>query len=145
MVDLDLNLDDLAATFAIEAADDLAALEAGLLALEDTPEDMETRRELLRRVHTLKGNASIVGRDALAAFAHAYEERLEHLDVVDASVIASLLSGVDTFRRLLEGDEHEVAVPSVVKHIRVGAEKLNRMLDLAGEISIARGGGCGRC
>ena len=139
MVNADLNLDDLAATFAIEAADDLAALEAGLLALEDTPEDMETRRELLRRVHTLKGNASIVGRDALAAFAHAYEERLEHLDVVDASVIASLLSGVDTFRRLLEGDEHEVAVPSVVKHIRVGAEKLNRMLDLAGEISIARG------
>jgi two-component system, chemotaxis family, sensor kinase CheA len=139
MVDVDLNLDDLAATFAIEAADDLAALEAGLLALEDAPEDMETRREILRRVHTLKGNASIVGREALAAFAHAYEERLEHLDVVDASVIASLLSGVDTFRRLLEGDEHEIAVPSQVKHIRVGAEKLNRMLDLAGEISIARG------
>ena len=37
MVNADLNLDDLAATFAIEAADDLAALEAGLLALEDAP------------------------------------------------------------------------------------------------------------
>jgi two-component system chemotaxis sensor kinase CheA len=138
MADFDLNLDDLQATFAMEAADDIAAIEAELLALEDAPEDAEARRELLRRVHTLKGNASIVGRDALAAFAHAYEERLEHLDVVDASVIASLLSGVDTFRRMLDGEEIVAPAP-VNKHIRVGAEKLNRMLDLAGEIAIARG------
>ena len=138
MPDFDLNLDELQATFAMESADDIAALEAGLLALEDAPDDAEVRRELRRRVHTLKGNASIVGRDALAAFAHSYEERLEQLDIVDAAVIASLLSGVDTFRRLLDGGD--VAAPAEVsKHIRVGAEKLNRMLDLAGEISIARG------
>ncbi|HEY6136379.1 MAG TPA: ATP-binding protein [Thermoanaerobaculia bacterium] len=140
MSDVDLSLADLEATFSIEAADDIAALEAGLLALEDAPDDAELRRELLRRAHTLKGNASIVGRDALAAFAHSFEERLQQLDVVDASVIASLLSGVDTFRRLLEGgDAAETAAPAPNKHIRVGAEKLNRMLDLAGEISIARG------
>jgi len=141
MSDVDLSLADLEATFAIEAADDVAALEAGLLALEDAPDDAELRRELLRRVHTLKGNASIVGRDALAAFAHSFEERLQQIDVVDASVIASLLSGVDTFRRLLDGSDAsaEIAAPAANKHIRVGAEKLNRMLDLAGEISIARG------
>lgn len=141
MSDVDLSLADLEATFAIEAADDVAALEAGLLALEDAPDDAELRRELLRRVHTVKGNASIVGRDALAAFAHSFEERLQQLDVVDASVIASLLGGVDTFRRLLEGGDAaaEIAAPTANKHIRVGAEKLNRMLDLAGEISIARG------
>src|ERR1043165_8696113 len=138
MADIDLTLDDLDATFAMEAADDVAALEAGLLALEDAPDDAEVRRELLRRAHTLKGNASIVGRQALAAFAHTYEERLEHVDVVDASVIASLLSGVDTFRRLLDGEELAAPAP-VNQHIRVRAEKLNRMLDLAGEISIARG------
>jgi two-component system chemotaxis sensor kinase CheA len=138
MADFDLTLDDLDATFAMEAADDVAALEAGLLALEDAPDDAEVRRELLRRAHTLKGNASIVGRQALAAFAHGYEERLEHLDVVDAAVIASLLSGVDTFRRLLDGEELAAPAP-VNQHIRVRAEKLNRMLDLAGEISIARG------
>src|ERR1043165_1035746 len=140
MSDVDLSLADLEATFAIEAADDVAALEAGLLALEDAPDDAELRRELLRRAHTLKGNASIVGRDALAAFAHTFEERLQELDVVDASVIASLLGGVDTLRRLLSGDAvAEIAAPTANKHIRVGAEKLNRMLDLAGEISIARG------
>jgi len=138
MADFDLNLDDLDATFAMEAADDVAALEAGLLALEDAPDDAEVRRELLRRAHTLKGNASIVGRQALASFAHTFEERLEHLDVIDASVIASLLSGVDTFRRLLDGEELAAPAP-VNQHIRVRAEKLNRMLDLAGEISIARG------
>src|ERR1051326_8398832 len=103
MADFDLTLDDLDATFAMEAADDVAALEAGLLALEDAPDDAEVRREMLRRAPTLQGRASIVGRQELAAFAHGYEERLEHLDVVDAAVIASLLSGVDTFRRLLRG------------------------------------------
>src|ERR1051326_2249612 len=101
MADFDLTLDDLDATVAMEAAGEVGAREAGLLALEDAPDDAEVRRELLRRAHTLKGNASIVGRQALAAFAHGYEERLEHLDVVDAAVIASLLSGVDTFRPLL--------------------------------------------
>ncbi|HEV2721357.1 MAG TPA: ATP-binding protein, partial [Thermoanaerobaculia bacterium] len=138
MPDFDLNLADLLATFAMEAADDVAALEAGLLALEDAPDDAEIRRELLRRAHTLKGNAAIVGRDALAAFAHTFEERLEQIDIVDAEVMASLLAGVDTFRKLLDGGD--VTAPAAVsKNIRVGAEKLNRMLDLVGEISIARG------
>jgi len=142
MADFDLNPDDLVSTFEADAAENIAALEAGLLALEDAPDDVDIRGELLRHAHTLKGNASIVGLQALTAFAHAYEERLEHLEIIDASVIASLLSGVDTLRRLVAGDEAaagEIAAPAEVKHIRVGAEKLNRMLDLAGEIAIARG------
>src|SRR3954464_12833674 len=105
MADVDLTLDDLEATFAMEAADDVAAIEAAVLALEDAPDDAEVRHELLRRTHTLKGNASIVGRQALAAFAHTFEEWLQQLDVVDGAVVASLLGGVDTFRRLLDGEE----------------------------------------
>jgi two-component system chemotaxis sensor kinase CheA len=166
MADVDLNFDDLLATFAADAADDIAALEAGLLALEESPDDAETRHELLRHAHTLKGNASIVGLQALTAFAHAYEERLEHLEDADSALIALLLRGVDVFRRLIEHDELTEADRELMsalqpgasvrpaienaaaahaggasqrKHIRVGAEKLNRMLDLAGEIAIARG------
>ena len=165
MDDIDLNFDELFSIFAIDAAEDIAAIEMGLLALEEKPDDVETRREILRHAHTLKGNASIVGLQGLTAFAHAYEERLEHLENVDSSLIALMLSGVDVFRRLVERDELTEADQELIaklrdggaaadsaakaapaearregrKHIRVGAEKLNRMLDLAGEIAIARG------
>lgn len=106
MADFDLNLDELLATFAIEAADDVHALERGLLALEATPDDPELRSELLRLTHTLKGNASCVGLQAITTFAHVYEELLERVDErsveVDPALITQLLAGVDVLRRLLE-------------------------------------------
>jgi two-component system chemotaxis sensor kinase CheA len=166
MSDHDLNLDELLSTFAAEAEEDITALEAGLLALEESPDDLETRRALLRHAHTLKGNASCVGLHALTEFAHAYESKLENLEHVDASLIALLLSGVDAFRRLIGQDEltaadqaliaalgrsgadvavaHETGGPAVASNnarrfVRVDAGKLDRMLDLAGEIAIARG------
>ena len=147
MSEHDLNHDALMATFLQETEDDLTALEAGLLALEESPDDAELRLELLRRAHTLKGNASIVGMQALAGFAHGYESRLENLGVVDAALVAELLAGVDTLRRLVEdrqsclsGDARQSGLPVLHQsHVRVAAEKLDRMLDLAGEIAIARG------
>jgi two-component system chemotaxis sensor kinase CheA len=166
MSDHDLNLDELLETFAAEAEEDITALEAGLLALEESPDDIETRRDLLRHAHTLKGNASCVGLRALTEFAHAYESKLENLQHVDAALIALLLSGVDAFRRLIGQDEltaadqaliaalgrsgselplaQEPGGPNVTSHhakrfVRVDAAKLDRMLDLAGEIAIARG------
>ena len=141
MSEQDLNLNELMATFLSEADEDITAIEGGLLALEVAPDDPELRPELLRRAHTLKGNASIVGLQALADFAHAYEARIENLDVIDAATIAELLTGVDTFRRLLAQPclSGQAGSPVLHSHVRVAAEKLNRMLDIAGEIAITRG------
>ena len=150
MADLDLNYDDLLATFAEEATEEIAALEAGLLALETSPHDADLRGDLLRYAHTLKGNASCVGLQTLTSFAHAYEEMLERMDgndpEVDRALASMLLSGVDTFRRLLAGgvtsteDTRQHTKGSIARRsLRVSADRLNRMLDLAGEISIARG------
>jgi len=148
MVELDLNYDQLLATFAEEATEEIAALETGLLALETSPEDADLRGDLLRYAHTLKGNASCVGLTTLTSFAHAYEEMLERMDGIDPEVdraLASLLlSGVDTFRRLLNGglatgNQQQATGNSTRRSLRVSADRLNRMLDLAGEISIARG------
>jgi two-component system chemotaxis sensor kinase CheA len=127
MSDFDLN--ELMATFADETAEHIAALEAGLLALETSPGDAETKRELLRLAHTIKGNASCVGLTEVTAFAHAYEEILERVDDV-----ALLLSGLDLLKAGIKSANGK-SDPKA----RVGAEKLNRMLDLAGEIAIARG------
>jgi two-component system chemotaxis sensor kinase CheA len=178
MADFDLNLDELLATFAVEAADDVDAIERGLLALETSRDDAELRRELLRRTHTLKGNASCVGLQAITTFAHVYEELLERVDErtldIDDALITQLLAGVDVLRRLLEnsGDDTltdsdraiaaniaayygtqgtpapaanaKVDSPAALQHrpsrsLRVGEEKLNRMLNLVGEMTIGRG------
>ena len=155
MAELDLNYDQLLATFAEEATEEIAALETGLLALETTPEDADLRGDLLRYAHTLKGNASCVGLNTLTSFAHAYEEMLERMDgndpEVDRALAGLLLSGIDTFRRLTseaggqaavladEGLRRGRSTPRANRSLRVSADRLNRMLDLAGEISIARG------
>ncbi len=172
----ELNLDELLATFVVEAAEDVDALERGLLALETSPADDTVRHELLRRAHTLKGNASCVGLQAITTFAHVYEELLERVEEhsvdVDGALITQLLAGVDVLRRLLEnasddtlteGDEEmamriaayagtevtsvaaaQVQPTAVVpragaRSLRVAEEKLNRMLDLVGEMTIGRG------
>ena len=131
-----VDLNELMATFVDETAADIAALEGGLLALEAAPNDREIRGELLRLVHTIKGNASCVGLDDVTTFAHAYEEILERFEQADRPLITLLLSGVDTLRRLLSG---AAAPPPPQGSAKTSTTKLDRMLDLAGEIAIARG------
>ena len=75
MSDFDMN--ELMATFTDETAEHIAALEAGLLALEASPGDVETKHELLRLAHTIKGNASCVGLAEVTAFGVVV--RIEHV------------------------------------------------------------------
>jgi len=139
----EIDLTELMVTFVEEAAEDIAALEAGLLALEVSPDDAEVKQELLRRAHTIKGNASCVGLTSVTTFAHAYEELLERIHEnamhADPAVVTLLLSGIDTFRRLIVAPNGGNAQRTAARSVRVGAEKLDRMLNLAGEIAIARG------
>ena len=141
MSEIDLN--ELMNTFVEEAADDIAALESGLLALEVAPDDAEVKQELLRRAHTIKGNASCVGLTSVTTFAHAYEELLERIHEnamqADPAVVTLLLSGIDTFRRLIAAPTGGGAQRTAARSLRVASEKLDRMLDLTGEIAIARG------
>jgi len=132
MSDVDLN--ELMATFVEEAASDLNALESGLLAAETA--ELLDKHELLRLVHTIKGNASCVGLDEVTAFAHAYEGMLERIDGADRPLITLLLAGVDSLRRLVNTN---VATSPSAARGRASVDKLDRMLDLAGEIAIARG------
>jgi len=103
MSEVDLN--ELFDTFSAESADEIAALELGLLALEENPNDRELPLELQRHAHTLKGNASCVGLQAITDFAHVYEDVLERIAhgerAVDRPLVTLLLGGVDTLRRLV--------------------------------------------
>jgi len=141
----EIDLTELMATFLDEAADDLSSLENGLLALERTPEDAELRHELLRLTHTIKGSASCVGLTGVMEFAHSFEEMLERIDKGSLKAVpeitSMLLCGVDALRRLVSAESAaaESAPRAAGRTMRVAADKLNRMLDLAGEIAIARG------
>jgi len=72
----DVELGELLAGFREEAGEHLDALQAALLALEKEPGRRELVDELLRKAHTLKGSASMVGLPPISETAHALESVL---------------------------------------------------------------------
>ena len=65
--------------FLSEADEQIEALEALLLQLEDQPDDAELLNALFRCAHTVKGSAGIFGLDAVVAFTHHVETLLQRL------------------------------------------------------------------
>lgn len=59
--------------FAAESCDRIAAAEAALLALEQTPEDAEQINTVLRAFHTIKGAAGFLGLGPIEKLAHQAE------------------------------------------------------------------------
>ncbi len=56
-----------------EAYELLAELETSLLALEESPEDMELIGRVFRALHTIKGSGAMFGFDDIATFTHDVE------------------------------------------------------------------------
>ncbi|HEX6201015.1 MAG TPA: Hpt domain-containing protein, partial [Thermoanaerobaculia bacterium] len=90
--------------FLLETSERLERLEGRLLDLEQSPgrpaATDEGMDELRRELHTLKGNAGLMGLGDLQALAHDMEESLAGLP---RGLVAAreLLRGVDRFRELL--------------------------------------------
>jgi two-component system chemotaxis sensor kinase CheA len=172
------------AVFRAEATEVLAGMEQVFLALESSPE-AGALEGALRSVHTLKGNALLMGFPAASELAHTLEELLARLVVkaleVTPALVTLLLQALDVFRLLIgltpgtvapggldaaevqrrlkeaAGVEGSVAArpeqepsaaarpaeassqPAPERTLRVGLDRLDRMLDLTGEIAIARG------
>lgn len=64
-------------TFFQECDEQLAELEAGLVAMEDARADGETVNAIFRAVHSIKGGAGAFQLDQLVRFAHAFETALD--------------------------------------------------------------------
>jgi two-component system chemotaxis sensor kinase CheA len=170
--------------FRAEAAELLASLERDFLALEGSgPGGVAS---VLRSIHTLKGNALLMGFPEASEVAHTVEDLLARISQralpVTSAVVTLLLQSVDALRlqigltpaeagrerpdveelrrrlkeaasavapaetpperdagasseRTLEAATH----PAPERTLRVGLDRLDRMLDLTGEIAIARG------
>jgi two-component system chemotaxis sensor kinase CheA len=85
------------ATFVHDARRRLAALSDSLLLLERDPADRAAQEEALRALHTLKGNAAVVGLERIAAAAHILEDAV----VDSASSVALLLRGLDALNAMV--------------------------------------------
>lgn len=136
-------------TFVLEAEENLSRLEEDLLRLEHNLDDRELLNDIFRAAHTLKGGASCVGFNGLAALTHSVEELLDRLrsgetDVTPA-IVSHLLEVVDGLRSVLAAVTNAPtarggsASGDGASTIRVASSKLDQMLDLTGEIAIARG------
>jgi two-component system chemotaxis sensor kinase CheA len=66
-------------TFFQECEEQLAELEAGLLAMEAGDSDSETVNAVFRAVHSIKGGAGAFSLDDLVRFAHVFETALDHV------------------------------------------------------------------
>ena len=72
-------MDELTGVFVQESREQLAEMEAGLLALEANPEETGDINAIFRAAHTIKGGAGVVECSYLESFTHKVENLLDQL------------------------------------------------------------------
>jgi two-component system, chemotaxis family, sensor kinase CheA len=91
--------------FVADTADNLERMEAALLALEEHADDPARVNEVFRAVHSIKGDASIVGLARLASLLHGVEDLLDRLRAgsvgVTRALVSDLLGCVDALKLLV--------------------------------------------
>ncbi len=139
---------DLFDDFSAEAEERLDRLEELLLAAPAAgPEVPALLEEVRRELHTLKGNAGLMGLGALQELAHGLEDEVEELDPARPEV-RGLLAGVDRFRALMReagGARPAGAASSLLAgageggaSVRIPFATLDALVDLLAEVVIAR-------
>jgi two-component system chemotaxis sensor kinase CheA len=195
---MDLDLQPVLQMFLAESEEGLSGAEQALVALESRPDDEECLGTVFRATHTLKGNASSLGFQALTEFAHVLEDILDRLRrrelVATTPLITLLLRSIDALRQMVpdavagtegmrpghrtllerlvrarsatagapartdepspaeEADDGETVAGERRRSpgrrsgdsqqegtVRVDIDKLDRMMNLTGEIAVARG------
>ena len=95
--------------FLVESHENLDRLDQDLVALEQTPDDVETLSSIFRTIHTIKGTCGFLGFGRLESVTHVGENLLGRLRdremVLDAHVVSALLRLVDAVRGMLASIE----------------------------------------
>jgi chemotaxis protein histidine kinase CheA len=71
-------------TFIQESAENVVAMEAGLLDLRATPTDIELMNAIFRSAHSIKGGAGSFGLNNLVRLTHALENLLDRLRALNS-------------------------------------------------------------
>ncbi|MDP2824722.1 MAG: chemotaxis protein CheA [Sulfuritalea sp.] len=98
-------MDEILSVFSVEAREQLEAMEAGLMQLEQGDCDPETINAVFRAAHTIKGGAGVVEIHSVEKFTHILENVLDRLRngeiAVSGEMISALLLGCDHIGDLL--------------------------------------------
>lgn len=98
-------MEEILSVFAVEAREQLEAMEAGLMQLEQGDRDPETINAVFRAAHTIKGGAGVVEIHSVEKFTHVLENVLDRLRngeiEVSGEMISGLLAGCDHIGLLL--------------------------------------------
>lgn len=98
-------MDEIFSVFAIEAREQLEALENGLMQIEQGDRDPETINAVFRAAHTIKGASGVVEIAPIEKFTHVLENVLDRLRngeiEVGGDLISALLQGCDHIGALL--------------------------------------------
>lgn len=87
-------MDEILAMFLQESREQIEAMEAGLLALEQGHADDETLNAIFRAAHTIKGSSGVVEQTAIERFMHVVENTLDKLrngEITGSSTLIGLL------------------------------------------------------
>jgi two-component system chemotaxis sensor kinase CheA len=76
---MSVDIDQLLNTFLDEADEHLAALESGLLRVDDGPPDLDLLNAVFRAAHSIKGGSGVFGFEAITRLTHALEQLLDRL------------------------------------------------------------------
>ena len=102
-------MDDVIREFLLESHENLAQLDADLVALEQEPHERETLARVFRTLHTVKGTAGFLGFTNLQSVAHSAEHLLTRLRsgelTFNPNIADALLAGVDAIREMLSNVE----------------------------------------
>jgi chemosensory pili system protein ChpA (sensor histidine kinase/response regulator) len=155
VVDDDLDA-QLLPTFLDEAGELLPQIGSDLRAWRAEPNEVRLARSLARALHTLKGSARIAGAIRLGELAHAMESRLAGaiesrnpqpaLFEAIESDMDRLSESIDRLRAAFAPPTPESAAAAAIEtehlqltsSLRIDADRVDRMVNEAGEVSIAR-------
>ncbi len=150
--------------FLSEGREHVAELNGALTEMESAPSSADATAAAFRAVHSIKGMAAAMGYGAITARADALETTLDAVRRGDTVVTASLLGNLlDEADALAAEIEAAVATPALgpdfgldavqspagaspappsprrATHVRIRASRLDSLMNLVGEIEIARG------
>lgn len=110
-------------TFFQECEEQLAAMESGLISMENGTADSETVNAVFRAVHSIKGGAGIFALDQLVRFAHVFETALDKVRsgtlLATPAVVAVFLRAADMLVDIVAAAKDEKLV---------GEERINEVI-----------------
>jgi len=108
-------MDEIFSVFAIEAREQLEAMETGLMQMEQGDRDPETINGVFRAAHTIKGASGVVEIHTVEKFTHVLENVLDRLRngeiEINGDMVSALLKGCDHIGALLDVVEGGQAEP----------------------------------